>query len=236
MSKKISATEHPLAKIFSSEFEYSIPSYQRPYAWTNDQASELFDDLYDSFESKPEEEYFLGSIVLVKQEDRPHAEVIDGQQRLTTLTIFLAVLASKMTGDEKANLTKYIREPGNEFENLEAKPRLTLRERDQGFFERYVQKLNFEDLCDLDPVNLKSESEQNIQNNSRYFLNRLTEEFKGKDEALKEFCKFLLNKCFLVVVSTSNQQSAFRVFFRHEQPRLGSSAHGHHKSRHYWQN
>lgn len=47
MSKKISGAEYPLSKIFSSDFDYVIPSYQRPYAWTVDQASELFDDLYD---------------------------------------------------------------------------------------------------------------------------------------------------------------------------------------------
>ena len=81
MSKKISGAEYPLAKIFSSDFEYVIPSYQRPYAWTVDQASELFDDLFDFYKSEPEEEsYFLGSIVLIKQESEPHAQVIDGQQ------------------------------------------------------------------------------------------------------------------------------------------------------------
>ena len=47
MTKKISGAEYPLAKIFSSDFDYSIPSYQRPYAWTGDETSELFDDLYD---------------------------------------------------------------------------------------------------------------------------------------------------------------------------------------------
>ena len=60
MSKKISGAEYTLAKIFSSDFEYVIPSYQRPYAWTVDEASELFDDLYDFFLTEPEEGYFLG--------------------------------------------------------------------------------------------------------------------------------------------------------------------------------
>lgn len=58
MAKKISGSEYPLAKIFSSDFEYIIPFYQRPYAWTVDQASELFDDLYDFFRSEEEEGYF----------------------------------------------------------------------------------------------------------------------------------------------------------------------------------
>ena len=49
MSKKISGAEYPLAKIFSSDFDYAIPSYQRPYAWTEVQAGDLFSDLYDFF-------------------------------------------------------------------------------------------------------------------------------------------------------------------------------------------
>ena len=134
MSKKISGAEFPLAKIFSSDFEYVIPSYQRPYAWAIDQAAELFDDLFDFHSSELEEGYFLGSIVLIKEESSPYAEVIDGQQRLTTLTILLSVLAATMQGSQRDTLCKYIMEPGNEFEGLEPKPRLTLRERDKAFF------------------------------------------------------------------------------------------------------
>jgi hypothetical protein len=212
MSKKISGAEYPLAKIFSSDFEYMIPSYQRPYAWTVDQASELFDDLYEFYKSEPDEGYFLGSIVLIKQEGIPHAEVIDGQQRLTTLTILLAALASRMTGSQKDTLANYIKEPGNEFENLEPKPRLTLRERDRRFFEQYVQALDFSGLNDLDPYSLANESQQNIQINSAYFTEILTKKFGRDLAALNGFVKFLLQRCFLVTVSTPSQQSAFRVF------------------------
>ena len=68
MSSKISGKEYALGKIFSSDFEYVIPNYQRPYAWTEDQASELFDDLFGFYKSGSAEQYFLGSIVLIKQE------------------------------------------------------------------------------------------------------------------------------------------------------------------------
>ena len=92
LSKKISGSEYPLAKIFSSDFEFIIPRYQRPYAWQIEQAQDLFEDLKDFAEAAPDEGYFLGSVVLIKEDGKPHAEVIDGQQRLTTLTILLAVL------------------------------------------------------------------------------------------------------------------------------------------------
>lgn len=60
--------EYPLLKIFSSDFEYHIPAYQRPYAWTVEETSILFDDLYSFYTSEPEDEnYFFGSIVLIKE-------------------------------------------------------------------------------------------------------------------------------------------------------------------------
>lgn len=212
MAKKISGAEYPLAKIFSSEFEYVIPSYQRPYAWTVDQASELFDDLYDFYRSELDEGYFLGSIVLIKEEGNPAAEVIDGQQRLTTLTILLAALASRSAEDDRSLLKTYIVEAGNKFEQLAAKPRLTLRERDKEFFSRYVQALRFEELLELNPESLQNESRKNIQANARLLLGRIDRSFGDDVESLEGFVGFLLQRCFLVAVSTPSQQSAFRVF------------------------
>ena len=68
MSTKIKGAEYPLAKIFSSDFDYEIPSFQRPYAWTEEEADDLLDDLYDfCVNGAEDEQYFLGSIVLVKE-------------------------------------------------------------------------------------------------------------------------------------------------------------------------
>jgi hypothetical protein len=212
MAKKISGAEYPLAKIFSSEFEYVIPSYQRPYAWTVDQASELFDDLYDFYRSELDEGYFLGSIVLIKEEGKPAAEVIDGQQRLTTLTILLAALAARSAPDDRALLKNYIVEAGNKFEQLAAKPRLTLRERDKEFFAKYVQTLQFDELLDLNTESLQNESRKNIQANAQLLLSRIDRSFGDDMSSLEGFVGFLLQRCFLVAVSTPSQQSAFRVF------------------------
>lgn len=212
MSKKISAAEHPISKIFSSDFEYTIPSYQRPYAWSIVQAYDLFDDLYDFYKSATDEGYFLGSIVLIKEENKARAEVIDGQQRLTTLTILLAAIASKMTTDEQNLLKKYIREPGNPFENLQPKPRLTLRDRDKDFFEKYVQSLDFNSLLAIDPESLSNEAQKNIRKNSYSICSRLNEKFGDDMKSLGSFASFILQRCYLVAVSTPTQESAFRVF------------------------
>lgn len=211
MSKKISGAEYPLSKIFSSDFEYVIPSYQRPYAWTVDQASELFDDLFAFYQAEDEEGYFLGSIVLIKAEGEPYSQVIDGQQRLTTLTILLAAMACANEGADKEELRSYILEPGKKMEGIQPKPRLALRERDRAFFAKYVQALKLDDLVELDPSSLDNESQINIHANAAHYAKAVAEAFATPKE-LQGFVTFLLTRCYLVAVSTSSQESAFRVF------------------------
>jgi uncharacterized protein with ParB-like and HNH nuclease domain len=211
MSKKISGAEYPLSKMFSSEFAYVIPSYQRPYAWTVDQAAELFDDLHDFYAREPEDTYFLGSVVLIKDEGQPLAEVIDGQQRLTTLTILIAALATLASPTLRQALTRYLIEPGNALEGISAKPRLSLRERDRDLFATYIQGLRLDDLAALDPAQLDNEAQRNIWTNAK-LLRARAQEALSSDEAISAFGSFLVRRCFLVAVSTPSQQSAFRVF------------------------
>jgi hypothetical protein len=187
-------------------------SYQRPYAWTVDESSELFDDLYDFYQREQEETYFLGSIVLIKEEDKNYAQVIDGQQRLTTLTILRASIASMLTGDLRTDFENYIREAGRPSQGLKPKPRLALRDRDREFFSKYVQGLLFDELFALDQARLDDEAKRNIQSNSRLIHERLQNTFGNDAELLGSFGSFLVQRCYLVAVSTPTQQSAFRVF------------------------
>ncbi|GGP21899.1 DUF262 domain-containing protein [Silvimonas iriomotensis] len=212
MTKKISGAEYPIAKIFSSDFDYLIPTYQRPYAWTTVQAGELFADLHDFYIKEKEDTYFLGSIVLIKEEGKPLAEVIDGQQRLTTLTILLSALTHRATGNIRDSFNRYLCEPGNELEGLAQKPRLTLRERDRIFFKDYVQAVKLDELLRIDPAQLDNESQRNIQANARLFMERLQSTFGDDPQAATDFGSFLVRRCFLVAVSTPSQQAAFRVF------------------------
>lgn len=212
MSTKIKGAEYPLSKIFSSDFEYEIPSYQRPYSWTEEETETLFNDLYEFYDTESDDEnYFLGSIVLVKDDDKPLAEVIDGQQRLTTLTILLAAIAYNLDGEEKNDFKGYILEPGRPSQGLASKPRLKIRSRDNAFFVENVQSLNFERLLQLDPKNQDTEAKSNIIRNSKKIFDKLQEKCTTKQKII-EFGMFLVQRCFLVVVSTTSQISAFRVF------------------------
>ena len=212
MSNKIIGKEYPLAKIFSADFEYHIPGYQRPYAWTETETGVLFDDLYDFFQADTEDNYFLGSIVLIKSEGERRAEVIDGQQRLTTLSILFAVMADRFIGEEyKTRCKNYLQEEGNILEGISAQPRVFLRDRDQDFFSKYIQDVRLNDLNDLDPATMDTEAKRHIQANCVVLREKFKESFTGDDDLLK-FSKMLLTRCFFVVVSTPNQESAFRVF------------------------
>ena len=192
--QNIHGAEYPIKKVFSNDFEFMIPGYQRPYAWTTEEAGQLFDDLYGFWKQKESGEtndlYFLGSIVLIKKENNPQTEVIDGQQRLTTLTILLSVLAYRVSGDNHDALMQYIYQPGNPLEGLAPKPRLALRERDRAFFQKYIQTAGgIDELFTLDPKTL-SDPQQNIWMNTELFVKK-TAGWK-EDEAV-EFVKFIVN-------------------------------------------
>lgn len=212
MIKKITGAEFPISKIFSSEFDYHIPAYQRPYAWTEEESGILFDDLYDFFITEEDDNYFLGSIVLIKEDNNPRSEVIDGQQRLTTLTILLATLASHFEGEVKDAFRGHLREPGNVLSKIPQRARLHLRPKDQDFFEKYIQNIKLKDLLEIDSTNLENEAQKNIQTNTRVLLERIEKNFKGDTQSLMEFGSFIVMRCYLVVVYTASQPSAFRVF------------------------
>lgn len=67
---EIVSSKVKLMDIFSKEFWFVIPEYQRSYVWENDNIMELMDDLVFAYENKPDNEYFLGSLVLKKVENK----------------------------------------------------------------------------------------------------------------------------------------------------------------------
>jgi hypothetical protein len=219
MSNKIVGKEYSLAKIFSADFEYHIPGYQRPYAWTENETGVLFDDLYDFFQAGTEDNYFLGSIVLIKSEGARRAEVIDGQQRLTTLSILFAAMADCFADERyKTICKKYLQEEGNILEGISAQPRVFLRERDQEFFSKYIQDLRLDDLKGLDSATMDTEAKRHIQSNCAVLREKFKESFSGDDD-LRKFSEMLLTRCFFCCCV--NAKSGIRIsrLFCYEQQR-----------------
>jgi uncharacterized protein with ParB-like and HNH nuclease domain len=106
----IEAHEQTLARIFSDAYAFEIPPYQRPYAWELEQTRQLLNDLVEEMDSPIPGggTYFLGSVVLIKPPADPKSQVVDGQQRLTTLTILLSVLRD-LTADPEQRSARAVR-------------------------------------------------------------------------------------------------------------------------------
>lgn len=211
MIKSIEAGEVRLGKIFSDEFAFVIPEYQRPYAWGSEQTLQLVDDLRDSLDRDTDEPYFLGSIVLVKSRDITEAEVIDGQQRLTTLTILLAVLRD-LTADPslRADIHAFLEKRAVSWDNQPAKPRLRLGKRDQKFFREHIQTDGaVECLIGLSDNSLMTDAQRAIHGNAKLLHARLSE---WSEEERKRLFVMMAARTFLVVVITPDLNSAYRIF------------------------
>ncbi|QHG14663.1 DUF262 domain-containing protein [Nostoc sp. ATCC 53789] len=209
---KLQANDYPISKIFSNDFIFTIPLYQRPYAWTTEQAGELLEDLVTALgdsDNKIDDinPYFLGNIVLIKG-DKPDAQVVDGQQRLTTLTVLLAALRASVSKENIHILTKYLYQE-DDFDPNDNVYRLTVRERDAQFFKEYIQdEGGIDKLKNLHAAKL-SDSRKNFKENTLLFVNRLQ---SFTNNQLLRLTQFIIKRCFLVVVATPDIDSAYRIF------------------------
>jgi uncharacterized protein with ParB-like and HNH nuclease domain len=98
MALSLTAEQKELLKILKIEEQYIVPAYQRPYSWEYDQCFQLYNDLTDAFHTSKtldeKEDYFIGNIIIARSNSHKEIlEVIDGQQRLTTLLLIIKVLS-----------------------------------------------------------------------------------------------------------------------------------------------
>ncbi len=214
MTQTLTAKEQSLAKIFSDDYVFTIPGYQRPYAWGTEQAQELFDDLLTALKSAPEQlidsaPYFLGSIVLIKGEVSAEATVVDGQQRLTTLTLLLsAIRATVQDGNVQNGITKRIYEHGDVVSDTQASYRLSLRERDRDFFRKYMQhEGGLKALAELNAT--LPDAQERLRANANTFMVALG---KLEQPTLVRLVQFIITRCYLVTVATPDLDSAYRIF------------------------
>ncbi|ULG72398.1 DUF262 domain-containing protein [Macrococcus brunensis] len=87
-----------IKEVFNEQSQYFIPIYQRNYAWSNEERKQLIDDILSIEEG---EEYFLGNLIVYEREENVF-EVIDGQQRLTTLFILMRAIGDNISSDKLA--------------------------------------------------------------------------------------------------------------------------------------
>ncbi len=99
---KIESTDQEIRTLLSSGY-YKIPRFQRPYSWDRENIQEFWDDVVRDHSG----EYFIGSMVVYKAHTQ-YFGVVDGQQRLTTITILLCVLRNTLSSLKFKDLAKGI--------------------------------------------------------------------------------------------------------------------------------
>lgn len=210
----IEADKQILQKIFSQDFWFVIPEYQRPYVWQKDNIEELIEDLYYAFEHKEDNEYFLGSLVLknTNNQNFTEYEVLDGQQRLTTFFMMIAVLRDLLEDEDyKSTMREMIYQKENKLKKIPSRNRITYYIRDN--VESFISEFIISDNGTLkkDELLHRAESDNiSISNmaNGILIINNLL----SQKENLEEFVVFLLNKALFIYVSTDNTEDAFRLF------------------------
>ena len=203
---------------------FNIPGYQRPYVWGYDEIHDLLDDITFAAQSKPDNEYFLGSFVYqIKQPDPSQDQLfeendlLDGQQRMTTLLLLMAVMRDIADDDQlRATCQECIYQKANKFKNIPERIRLQfeIREDVKGFLEKHVIAAGgtnqVSELKDLrDQSRCKNLTIQNMA--SAIIVQR---EFFEADcpIGIPEFFRFLLNKVLMIYVATEDLEDAFRLF------------------------
>lgn len=202
----IEAHERAGSRIFGDEYAFEIPAYQRPYAWEVEQVRDLLADLVEAMDG--DGVYFLGSIVLIKSPGLPPAKVVDGQQRLTTLTILLSVLRD-LTTDAERRISRgtYVYQKANPDSGAQDRYRLLLREQDRGFFKQRVQAPGA--TAELaDPAQLEG-SRLRIAENVAFLRRQLEKWDAAKRDRL---VAFIIQRCYMVVVSVPTPEAARRIF------------------------
>lgn len=211
MGLDLKAEEKSILTLFTGDKnQYIIPPYQRPYSWREEQCRELFEDLKRAFEDDKTDGYFLGNIVIASsREDKNRLEVIDGQQRLTTLTLLLKALLF--------------------FDNKNKKLKNAIWELDDRTDEPKEQRLEtrvFEDTdskflkealaLELDLDTFKVVDKDNQYKKNIFYFYKKFKEFPKK--ILFEFSDFLLYKVSILPIQTQGdnkeiaRRNAIKIF------------------------
>jgi len=148
----------------------AIPDYQRAYSWELDEVGELWSDLADSIRADSSE-YFLGSVVTTKSKDQPRHQVIDGQQRLATVSLMYAVMRDIFAqhSDERANDIEHDLLGKPNMITRAREPRLVLNAEDNEVFRQLTLERHASRA-----VVAKQDSHQRLTNAFKFFEDQFT--------------------------------------------------------------
>jgi hypothetical protein len=205
MTKELNSDMVSVAKLFSQDFFFRVPAYQRPFLWDADNFSDLVDDLAGADRDEP---YFLGTLVL-HQYAKNHYDIVDGQQRLTALCILLACLRDSPAIAEDPDLVKEVHEkiiqPKRKLEGIPEIGRVTVK--DNAAFNSLVGKINGTTKPFVKPTG--SPAEVRYEKARSIFWDKISE---MSEEEVKKFAEFVTVQCHMIYLSTVSFNDAFRLF------------------------
>ena len=215
---KLNIDQKSIKALFSdNKSDFLIPDYQRPYAWSIIECQTLWEDTFsfaipenDYQKFNPGDEYFLGPIVTFKNSDNK-LEIIDGQQRLTTLMLLLRALYTHYLVAQDAQTVKTREEIAK-----------CIWKTDE-FSNPIMEQLKINSLVATDEVKdeflsilLKGEAPDKMHSNYavnyRYFQGKIKELINKMPSSFMYFPVRLMNNCILLPIEAESQDTALTIF------------------------
>ena len=207
-----------VGELFSGRFTFVLPEFQREYSWAAEEAEHLFDDLSAALLDRERDAetapFFLGTMLFA--EPGPEAplrdvQIVDGQQRITTLTILLAVLRDlEKDADAKSVLHRAIAVWSTSGDELADQFHLTPRSVDRSFLARSVQKIGATGRPRRRTVlTPKTPAQRNFETVRTLFRKRLQ---KAEPEFREQLARFVLDDCRIVSMRTESLDYAYQMF------------------------
>ena len=198
---------------------FVIPEYQRPYAWTEEQVETLFEDLWEfttiSGGAERESSYFLGSVVSYENENGEQ-EIIDGQQRITSLFLLLRAIYTKLVATPESERTA---EANNFIGKIE--PTIWRTDKLTGTVDfknilltsRVVNNEGNEILrAILESGKTDENAKDNYSRNYRYFQKLFDRHSTENPLMIYQFIYAVLNQAILLPITADTQDTALTIF------------------------
>ncbi|TKX29626.1 DUF262 domain-containing protein [Campylobacter sp. MIT 12-5580] len=135
-------SKESIKKFFSAEKEFFIPVYQRAYSWEQSQWQAFLEDLKEA--QKGENSYFFGNVLLEELDSDFRYDIIDGQQRLSTIAIFIRacieVLAQMNIPDSDISKDEFLHRIQEDYLIYRDKAKLQAVEYDRDYFDDFIIK------------------------------------------------------------------------------------------------
>lgn len=211
----ISAIDYTKLKVkdlFSGR-KYNVPKYQRPFSWNEDNADKFWTDI---FESEDDGDYFLGSLVFNEKDDG--YEIIDGQQRITTISLFFYALylsSKEILSDDYADKVVFrnLKELGDDNELFQI---LSLGRNNENFYNKALNTDKFIDFQNEFGKNNSSSSNKNIFEVVKFFYNKINKGRIKNEQHERERIKGLLSRLkdrvFVVELVVPSYEMASKLF------------------------